>query len=123
MNEQEATKRVTDFCAVWGTRDLGAIMAYFADDAVYHNMPMEALHGKPAIEQTIAGFVGMSKAIEFKVLATAANGHTVMTERVDSFDTGDRKIALPVMGVFELRDNGLIGAWRDYFDMAAFTGA
>ena len=34
----------------------------------------------------------------------------------------DRTVSLPVMGVFELAD-GKITAWRDYFDMAQFTGA
>jgi hypothetical protein len=32
---------------------------------------------------------------------------------------GDRVIALPVVGVFEI-DNGRIRAWRDYFDMGQF---
>ena len=32
---------------------------------------------------------------------------------------GDKRIALPVMGTFEL-DNGKIARWRDYFDLRDF---
>jgi limonene-1,2-epoxide hydrolase len=31
-----------------------------------------------------------------------------------------KKVELPVAGVFEI-ENGKIKAWRDYFDMAAWT--
>ena len=43
-----------------------------------------------------------------------------MNERVDMFDTGTKKISLPVAGVFEVK-NGKISAWRDYFDMQMYT--
>ena len=33
--------------------------------------------------------------------------------------TNGKTIALPVAGVFELRD-GKIAAWRDYFDLQTF---
>ncbi len=32
---------------------------------------------------------------------------------------GPKTITIPVMGTFELRD-GLVAAWRDYFDVADF---
>lgn len=49
------------------------------------------------------------------------SGNVVMNERVDTLSMGGNEVALPVMGVFEIED-GKIRAWRDYFDMAAFTG-
>ncbi len=50
-----------------------------------------------------------------------AEGPIVMTERVDHFKTeGGTKISLPMMGVIEIHD-GLITAWRDYFDLSQFT--
>jgi limonene-1,2-epoxide hydrolase len=36
---------------------------------------------------------------------------------------GDRKVDLPVCGVFELAPDGRIQPWRDYFDVAQFSGA
>jgi len=50
----------------------------------------------------------------------AENGDVVFTERVDRFQMGDKKVELPVAGVFEVRD-GKIAAWRDYFDMPTWT--
>ena len=51
----------------------------------------------------------------------AENDHgVVLTERTDRFKVGGKWVELPVMGTFELRD-GLITAWRDYFDMQQFT--
>jgi limonene-1,2-epoxide hydrolase len=50
------------------------------------------------------------------MLNLACNGDVVFTERVDRMSIGGNKVAVPVAGVFEVRD-GKIAAWRDYFDM------
>jgi limonene-1,2-epoxide hydrolase len=44
----------------------------------------------------------------------------VLTERTDTFTINGAKSPIPVMGAFDLRD-GLIVAWRDYFDMGLTT--
>ncbi len=49
----------------------------------------------------------------------AAEGGTVLNERVDVFRLPGQEISLPVMGAFEVVD-GKIAAWRDYFDMNQF---
>jgi limonene-1,2-epoxide hydrolase len=61
------------------------------------------------------------ESIEFRVLHIAANGPVVMTERVDAFKLPHKSFELPVMGIFEVRDDGKISAWRDYFDLNQFT--
>jgi limonene-1,2-epoxide hydrolase len=43
----------------------------------------------------------------------------VVTERVDHFLAGNKRISVPCMGIFELRD-GKIAAWRDYWDLKQF---
>jgi limonene-1,2-epoxide hydrolase len=110
---------VTRFCAAWSEGDLDAVMAFFTDDAVYHNIPVDPVTGKEAIRTTIEGFTTGVEAIEFEVGNIAAQGKIVMTERVDVFRLADRTVALPVMGTFEVRE-GKIAAWRDYFDMNQF---
>jgi len=112
---------VTRFCQAWKDVDLDAIVAFFAEDAVYHNIPLAPVTGRDAIRDTIAGFTGGVESIEFEVLHIAAAGNVVLTERVDRFVTPDRTMALPVMGTFEVVD-GLITAWRDYFDLNQFLG-
>ena len=116
----DAISIVQEFCDTWATGDLDAIVAFFTDDATYHNIPVAPVNGKDAIRATIAGFTTGVKQVEFKVLHIAAAGDVVLTERVDVFDFGAAKIELPVSGTFELRD-GKISAWRDYSDMNMFV--
>ncbi len=113
-------KLVTDFCRAWSRRNVDELMEYFAEDAVYHNIPVQPLTGKPAIANMLRAILQPATAIDWEVLNAAAGGDVVFTERVDRFEMGGKKVELPVAGVFEL-ENGKIRAWRDYFDMAAWT--
>ena len=117
MHEPETVVR--EFCAAWSSRDVDAILAWFAADAVYHNMPIAPMRGHPEIRSVLEMFVPPASRIEFEILAVASRGEVVFTERVDRFTVGGKEIALPVAGVFEVRD-GKIAAWRDYFDMASY---
>jgi limonene-1,2-epoxide hydrolase len=108
------------FCAAWAKGGIPAIVDYFADDAVYHNMPVQPIQGKDAIKGVIEQFMAPYERAEFEVLQIAAAGDVVLTERIDRFFAGDKKVELPVMGTFEVRD-GKIAAWRDYFDLASWT--
>ena len=110
---------VRKFCDAWGEGDLDAIVAYFTDDAVYHNIPIDPVSGRDAIKATIAGFTAGVEKIEFRVHHIVAEGNVVLTERTDVFVTADKQIELPVMGTFEM-SGGKIAAWRDYFDMNQF---
>jgi limonene-1,2-epoxide hydrolase len=111
---------VSRFCAAWAN-DLGAedLAAFFTDDAVYHNIPMDPITGRDTIKSFIAGFAGGAEQIDFRVRNIAADGDVVLTERVDVFVMPNGKVELPVMGTFEVK-NGKIAAWRDYFDMKQF---
>ena len=110
---------VRRFCAAWGAGDLDVIMSFFTDDAVYHNIPVDPVRGTDAIRSTIEGFTAGVESIEFRLDHIAAAGGAVLTERVDVFSMPGKRIELPVMGTFEVRD-GRISAWRDYFDMQQF---
>ena len=114
------TEVVQDFCDAWGKGDLDGILEFFTPDAEYHNIPMDPVVGVDAIRALIAGFTAGVDKIEFRVKHQAANGNVVMNERVDAFITTERTIELPVMGVFEVTDDGKIAAWRDYFDLQQF---
>jgi limonene-1,2-epoxide hydrolase len=110
---------VREFCAAWSGRDVDVILAWFAADAVYHNMPIAPVRGHAEIRGVLEMFVPPASKIEFEILAVASSGDVVFTERVDRFVVDGKEIALPVAGVFEVRD-GKIAAWRDYFDMASY---
>ncbi|MEX1254533.1 MAG: SgcJ/EcaC family oxidoreductase [Dehalococcoidia bacterium] len=119
MTEKDNIALVERFCAAWNKADIPAIIDFFADDAVYHNMPIQPIQGKDAIKGMIEQFMAPFEGCDWQVLHIAASGDVVLTERVDKF-LGAKKIELPVMGTFEIKD-GKIAAWRDYFDLAAWT--
>jgi limonene-1,2-epoxide hydrolase len=112
----ENEKIVRNFCAAWQRKDIAELLGFFTPDAVYHNIPLEPLNGVDAIRSTLEMFVTPAERIEFEMLAMASAGNLVFTERVDHFTMMGKNVALPVAGVFEVR-NGKIAAWRDYFDM------
>lgn len=119
MSEQ-AIQTVRDFCAAWSRLNVDELVGYFADDAVYHNIPMRPMQGKAAIAKALSQFVVGSRDVEFEMVHIGAAGDVVFTERVDRFTLGEKQIALPVAGVFELKD-GKITAWRDYFDVGMWN--
>ena len=112
---------VRNFCAEWDAPapDGDKLAAYFTEDAVYHNIPMQPIEGREGIKAALGGMAGSMVSQGWDVLTLIAQGDTVMTERIDKFDAQGNAVALPVMGVFELRD-GKIASWRDYFDLATF---
>ena len=116
----DAIQVVRAFCAAWEARDQQRILDAFTDDGVYHNMPLPPAVGKDAIKALLGMILAPASDVNFAITHIAADGDVVLTERVDTFIMGGKTVTLPVMGAFEVRD-GKIAAWRDYFDMAAWT--
>lgn len=114
----DAEAVVTEFCARWADSNPETLAEYFTEDAVYHNIPMEPVVGKPAIKDFLAGFLGAFGGIVFTIHHQSSAGRVVMNERTDMFTINGTTVELPVMGVFEVDEDGKIAAWRDYFDMA-----
>lgn len=111
--------RVESFIQAFNARDVEAVMGHFDEGAVYHNMPGPPVTGLEAIRKVVESFVHPAESIEWETLAIAEQGGKVMTERVDRFVFGGKRVELPVMGIFEF-SGGKISAWRDYFDMATW---
>lgn len=112
---------IRDFCAVWSKLDIDAIMDFFTEDGVWHNIPMEPRAGRDNVRAAITGFMSSSTSAEFEVhhIAESSDG-IVLTERTDKFTLNGKSISLPVMGTFELV-GGKISKWRDYFDLQTFV--
>ncbi len=117
----DAEKIVRAFCEAVRRRDAKELVGFFSADAVYHNIPIAAVTGPAEIEKVLQQFLGPASEAEFEIRSLAVSGNAVLTERVDRFTVGDKRIELPVMGTFEVDDAGKISAWRDYFDMNQFT--
>ncbi|MFN3863150.1 MAG: limonene-1,2-epoxide hydrolase family protein [Erythrobacter sp.] len=118
MTPQETVKA---FIAYWNACDIDAMLGLCAQDIVYHNIPMEPIHGATAMRAMVENFLANIAACDWQVHAIAANGNTVLTERTDAFTFKDgRRAAIRVMGAFDLDEAGRIAGWRDYFDMGEF---
>ena len=115
-----AEQVVRDFCAAAGEGSPEGMRAFFSDDVVYHNIPMDPAEGLEASMAFLEGFLGMCDTMTVDTRYLAVVGDVVLTERVDTLHMNGKAAPLPVMGTFELRD-GKIAAWRDYFDMATIT--
>jgi limonene-1,2-epoxide hydrolase len=119
---QSAEELVRAFSDAFGRNDLQLIFDLLADDCVYANVPLPAMVGKQAIREFLVPSLERADRIEFIMvnIATAADGHTVLTERVDVFHYSSGRVSVPLMGIFRVRD-GKIAEWRDYADIASFV--
>jgi limonene-1,2-epoxide hydrolase len=108
------------FIAAWPHGDATPLGQFFSEDAIYHNVPMEPVHGREAIVATFADFMRMGGQVSVDITHIVAEGPIVMTERVDYFIGAGTSISLPLMGIIEV-DDGAITGWRDYFDLSQLT--
>ena len=70
----DAIDLVQQFCDEWGKgTGVDAILEYFTDDAVYHNIPVDPLTGKDAIRNMIGMFTTGVDRIEFQMRITAVH--------------------------------------------------
>jgi limonene-1,2-epoxide hydrolase len=115
----EAKRVVQEFCDLMAKRDTEALRAYLADDAIYHNVGMEATVGAEATLVNLAGqFAMFPNCYEYRMQNIVGEGDVVMTERLDMIagPDGEPK-GVPVMGTFVVR-GGKIVRWTDYWDTA-----
>lgn len=118
--KEASEKLVRDFLGSWEGRSLETICSGFADDAVYHNVPVEPIEGIEGIRAVFQGFLDAFADAKLDVVRLAAEPGLVLVERIDYFTMNDgRKVVLPVTGVFEV-ENGKITRFSDYFNLADF---
>lgn len=115
-----ALETVNAFLEAAAARDYDTALGLLSEDVVYQNMPLPAVKGRQAVKDTLEMVLAAASSSEWVVLRELASDDLVMNERTDRFKVDDRWLDLPVMGVFEVRD-GVIVAWRDYFDLPTFT--
>lgn len=111
---------VRDFCQAWADADFDAVVEFFTEDGIYHNIPVDPMVGHEAIRMMIDGFVAGLKIVEFRIDNMVSKGPMVVTERVDIFEKPDGgEVSLPVLGIFEF-EGDKIAKWREYFDLNQF---
>jgi limonene-1,2-epoxide hydrolase len=112
---------VREFLAAWERRDTDFIVDCFAEDAVYHSIPLSPIVGKPAIRQFVEGFANTPPG-HLEIHYQIATANLVMNERTDHITLNGTPVSLPICGVFEI-GGGKIKAWREYFDLTLARAA
>jgi limonene-1,2-epoxide hydrolase len=111
---------VRGFLAAWERRDTAHIMSCWADDGVYHAVPaLEPIVGRAAFRQFVTSFEQVPGG-RLEIHHQVASDTVVINERTDHISFGGRPLDVPICADFEIRD-GLIAAWREYFDPALFA--
>jgi len=112
-SEQANVQLVTDFCAVWSTRDINKALPFLADDCVYRmSETTPAARGHDGVIELLKRSVDTSSLVEFRILDIAAAGPIVINHRVDRF-LMPQPLTWEGVGVFFLKD-GKIKEWSDY---------
>jgi limonene-1,2-epoxide hydrolase len=121
MNDNE--KIIVEFVNAWSRLDAKELSSFFAEDGIYHNIPIEPVEGKKNIEDFINNFSASWADTNWDIIHIISKGDIVITERLDRTQTQSGKsVELPCVGIFELQD-GKIKIWRDYFDLGTYLNA
>jgi limonene-1,2-epoxide hydrolase len=124
------TQVVNDFIASWHSGDVDKIMSFVSDDCHYENVPSltganPVITGREKMREFLAPFFAKDPLIvpfklHVEIKKTIAGGDGVGIERVDNFEIGNSKFALPVAAFFRVKDDKIV-YWIDYFDGAAIA--
>jgi limonene-1,2-epoxide hydrolase len=115
-----AEEVVNQFMNSFNSKDLETALSLVSEDVYYDNVPVGDMRGKEAMRDFLAPMMNGPGPVEFEIHRQAATGNTVFNERTDRMVMKGKDIAIPVTGVFEVNDEGLITFWRDYFDNGMF---
>jgi limonene-1,2-epoxide hydrolase len=114
-NEAANDRMIREFIGAWERRDTEFIVSHFAPDGVYHSMPLTPIVGREAIRAFVSKFADVPPG-RLEIHHQIASGNVVINERTDYIFLNGKPVTLPICGVFEI-ENGLITAWREYFDL------
>lgn len=120
---------VTQFLDLWDQPGgvARAIREYFTPDTLWVNEGFTTTRGIDEALGVLSGFGQDVDTLVMRVdtLAIAAQGNKVLTERIDHIvgPDGNPAMSIPLMGIFEVTQDGKISAWRDYFDTKGFAEA
>lgn len=92
------------------------------DRIVYTNVGLATLRGRSKAGRVIDLLARPGLGFGVHIISAAADGDTVLTERIDEIVMGPLRMRFWVCGKFVVND-GVIVVWRDYFDFLDCTKA
>jgi limonene-1,2-epoxide hydrolase len=119
MDSRESIALIRRFIEACVRAEPEEFASYFTEDAIWWNAPWKPVQGRAAIRETLRRGAERMVALPWEIRHIVADGDTVMVERVDNFLVAEKRVSVPCMGIFELRD-GKIATWRDYWDLKQF---
>tara|TARA_E500000305_G_scaffold75550_1_gene61280 strand:+ start:31471 stop:31905 length:435 start_codon:yes stop_codon:yes gene_type:complete len=123
---QDQEEFIRRFCALWGDGTAGTqpqleqILDMMADDAQWQLWVPggPVVTGKVALRAEIERQMTFSSHNKLNIINMLSSDRMVMTERSDYAVV--RGVPMPhlMVAVYELNEDGLISAWREYLDTA-----
>lgn len=120
---------IREFCAAWGDGsdtsrpDVEKILSMMSEDAVWQlwipGGPI--VRGREALRKEIHSQMQYAKNNKCNIINILSSDRLVMTERADQAIINGHAAPHSMVAVYELDDDGLICAWREYLDMADLT--
>ncbi|MAK64751.1 MAG: limonene-1,2-epoxide hydrolase [Maricaulis sp.] len=123
ITEDDKIAVVMDMVDAWNTHDWDRVANLFAEDGVLHSMMVDPVVGRDTIGARISHLGEGIEEITLRVRHVGVIDGVVFIERVDDFTYHGHSGAVPVVGVIEIGEDGLITEWREYYDRAQLLGA
>ena len=114
---------VMDMVDAWNTKDWDRVTNLFAEDGSLHSMMVEPIVGRESISARIGHLGEGIETITLNIHHVGVVDDVVFVERTDEFVYNGHAGAVPVVGVIEVGDDGLITEWREYYDRAELLEA
>lgn len=119
-------RRLLELLQEGGPAEHGVELAALFDTAAeycFHVPTAETVRGREAVLTELARQTAHYSALRCELHSTTATGDRVVIERKDSFVLAgtSTRVGYPIVAVFELTADGLIGSWREYWDREALT--
>ena len=117
---------IREFCAAWGDGtdasrpQVEKILSMMAQDAVWQlwvpGGPI--IRGRDALRKEILKQMSYATNNKCNIVHMLSSDTIVMTERADEAIIHNKPCPHQMVAVYELDENGLIKAWREYLDTA-----
>ena len=109
---------VKGFLEAVATRDVDAVLGFFAPDATWQNVPSEPGVGHDGIRAMLTPILTRSDKVQWDIVTEAYSVDRAWLERVDRFFIDGIEYAVQCNGVLEFdTDAGVITELRDYVDL------
>tara|TARA_R110000868_G_scaffold6550_3_gene37015 strand:- start:2463 stop:2951 length:489 start_codon:yes stop_codon:yes gene_type:complete len=107
---------VMDMADAWHQLDWDRVANLFAEDGNLHSMMVDPVIGREAIGARISGLGAGLESITLNIRHIGVIDGLVFVERTDEFVYNGHEGAVPVVGVIDIGEDGLIREWREYYD-------